>query len=219
MAARQARTQVVLEVAQKRAFATAVDWPGWCRSGKDEDLALRALAESHQRYAAVAAEAGQSFPAVLADHLTVVERLKGNATTDFGAPGIVSDLDRTRLTKAAAQRRAALLAAAWTVFDRVLADAPPTLRKGPRGGGRDRDEIARHVRDAESAYARKAGLRPPAPDTPEALAVQRAAILDALRLPAGVTDPSAKGWPPRYVAARMAWHVLDHAWEIEDRTE
>jgi hypothetical protein len=28
-----------------------------------------------------------------------------------------------------------------------------------------------------------------------------------------------KGWPPRYAARRIAWHALDHAWEIEDRSE
>jgi len=27
-----------------------------------------------------------------------------------------------------------------------------------------------------------------------------------------------KGWPPRYAAARIAWHALDHAWEIEDKS-
>jgi hypothetical protein len=24
-------------------------------------------------------------------------------------------------------------------------------------------------------------------------------------------------WPARYYVRRAAWHVLDHAWEIEDR--
>jgi len=27
-----------------------------------------------------------------------------------------------------------------------------------------------------------------------------------------------KRWPPRYAARRIAWHALDHAWEIEDRS-
>ena len=26
-------------------------------------------------------------------------------------------------------------------------------------------------------------------------------------------------WPPRYAARRIAWHALDHAWEIEDRSD
>jgi hypothetical protein len=29
--------------------------------------------------------------------------------------------------------------------------------------------------------------------------------------------PDNSRWPPRYVVRRAAWHVLDHAWEIEDR--
>ena len=29
--------------------------------------------------------------------------------------------------------------------------------------------------------------------------------------------PVPKGWPHRYAARRIAWHVLDHAWEMEDR--
>ena len=31
------------------------------------------------------------------------------------------------------------------------------------------------------------------------------------------TPPDGGKWPPRYAARRIAWHALDHAWEIEDR--
>jgi hypothetical protein len=218
MAARK-ETKVLLEVGQKRVFATAVDWPGWCRSGKTEDAALAALAEAHRRYAPVAAEAGVPFPAGLADHLVVVETVKGNGTTDFGAPGIVAELDRGKVTRARAQRRASLVAAAWTVFDRVVAGAPEMLRKGPRGGGRDRDPMVRHVQEAERAYARTLGLRLPEPKTPELYEAQREAILAVLGQPSDAVPAGAKGWPPHYAAARMAWHVLDHAWEMEDRSD
>jgi hypothetical protein len=27
------------------------------------------------------------------------------------------------------------------------------------------------------------------------------------------------GRPPRYAIRRIAWHVLDHAWEIEDKSD
>jgi hypothetical protein len=40
-----------------------------------------------------------------------------------------------------------------------------------------------------------------------------------LASPNGGTPPVPKGWPPRYAARRIAWHALDHAWEIEDRSE
>ncbi len=34
---------VYLEVGPRRIFAGAIDWPGWCRSGRDEETALEAL--------------------------------------------------------------------------------------------------------------------------------------------------------------------------------
>jgi hypothetical protein len=43
---------------------------------------------------------------------------------------------------------------------------------------------------------------------------QRDAIADALR---GGGDSGA-AWAPRYLIRRTAWHVLDHAWELEDKT-
>ena len=76
---------VYLEVGQKRVFACALDWPGWCRSGKTEALALEGLAAYATRYAAVAREAGLPFQGSPAPTFTVVERLPGTGTTDFGA--------------------------------------------------------------------------------------------------------------------------------------
>jgi hypothetical protein len=107
------------------------------------------------------------------------------------------------------------------VLDRVAAGAPAKLRKGPRGGGRDRDAVVTHVLDAEASYARKLGLRfrPPAPGDKKAIAEAREAILGVLRRTSSGVPPGEKGWPPRYAARRIAWHVLDHAWEIEDKSE
>jgi hypothetical protein len=214
-------TEVVLEVGAKRVFATALDWPGWCRAGRTEEAALAALAEAADRYAAVAKAAHVRFAARLADTFDVVERLKGNATTDFGAPGVVAERDHTPLTAAGAARRVKLVRASWEIFDEVFAVSPEELRKGPRGGGRDRDKMADHVFAAEVAYASKLGLRGlPTPTVGDADAVARVrdAIAEAL---GGASDGSAareKGWPPRYAAARIAWHVLDHAWEMQDRS-
>jgi hypothetical protein len=196
---------VYLEVGSKRVFACAADWPGWCRSGKTDDAALEALADYAPRYRVVAEEAGVPFALHPFD---VVERVAGDATTDFGAPGKVPAIDTaTPLPKREAQRLAALVEASWTVFDRVVAGAPAALRKGPRGGGRDRDPMVAHVVDAEASYARKLGLGKGQ--------ASRDAILDALRT---ATSEDVK-WPVRYVARRIAWHVLDHAWEIEDKSE
>ena len=109
---------------------------------------------------------------------------------------------------------------AWVVFDRVVASAPAQLRKGPRGGGRDRDKIADHVLGAEVGYARKLGLRLPQPaiDDGAAIAAMRDTIIECFRKARRGSPAVDKGWPPRYAARRVAWHVLDHAWEIEDRS-
>jgi hypothetical protein len=204
---------VYVEVGARRVFACALDWPGWCRSGRDEAGALAALAAAAPRYAPVAWEAG--LPPPEGGRVKVVERLRGSTTTDFGAPGEVAAADRAPLSQAELDRLARLVEASWRVFDRVVAAAPAQLRRGPRGGGRDRDAIVAHVVGAEAAYARKLGLRIRAePGNAEAMAALRGAIMEGLR-----RIPEAEvGWPPRYAARRIAWHVLDHAWEIEDRT-
>lgn len=208
---------VYLESGSRRVFACALDWPGWCRSGKNEEEALASLAAYAPRYAPVAAEAGIRF-ASQANHLRVVERLIGSATTDFGAPDREAAHDRDPLSKPEADRLATLLAASWTIFDCVVAGAPPQLRKGPRGGGRDRDEIVDHVVGAEAAYARKLGIRLPPPTDSAGIAALRAVLLAALRSAVGPQRVAERAWPVRYAARREAWHVLDHAWEIEDRS-
>jgi hypothetical protein len=213
--------RVYLEVGKKRVFACAQEWPGWCRSGKGEAEALGALAAYAERYAPVAREAGVDFPGTAtADDFEVVERLPGTAGyTEFGVPGEVTAADREPLTAEAAERMADLVEAAWTVFHRIVADSPAELRKGPRGGGRDRDRMVEHVLGAEAAYARKLGVkhRQPANDDRAAISALRADILAALRAASDRQPPVPNGWPPRYAARRIAWHVLDHAWEIEDR--
>ena len=212
--------QVYLEIGQKRVFASALEWPGWTRSAKDERGALESLAAYAPRYAPVPNAARIEFAQDGKPSFKVVERVKGNATTDFGAPGIHASSDTKSLTPAEAERICALLAASWKVFDAAVAKAPAELRKGPRGGGRDRDKIADHVIDAESAYSPKLGLKLKTPRRDDQAAVQatRAAILDAIRASAGGPQTGEKRWAPRYVARRMAWHLLDHAWEIEDRS-
>jgi hypothetical protein len=212
---------VYLEIGEKRVFASALEWPGWTRSARDEQRALETLAEYATRYAAVPKAARMEFETNTKPSFKVVERVKGNATTDFGAPGIPASSDAKSLTASEADRVCALLAASWKVFDAAVAKAPAELRKGPRGGGRDRDKIADHIIDAESAYTPKLGLKLKTPSRDDSAAVQatRKAILDAIRASSGGPQTGEKRWPPRYVARRMAWHLLDHAWEIEDRSD
>ncbi|MEO6797102.1 MAG: hypothetical protein ABI401_13115 [Candidatus Dormibacter sp.] len=202
-------TDVYIEAGSKRVFASAVDWPGWSRSGKTEEAALEALAASAARYAVIAKQAGIPFNAKTAATFKLVERLPGTVSTDFGVPEAIRKGDHAPVTGKDAKRNADLLAAAWAVFDGAVARAPASLRKGPRGGGRDRDQIAEHVVGAEDMYARKIGLRIKDPQE------RRTAILDANRT--GSAAIPEKGWPIRYAVRRIAWHVIDHAWEIEDR--
>jgi hypothetical protein len=216
-----APTPVYLEVGNKKVFACAVDWPGWARAARSEDGALETLAAYEARYRLVTDEAGVRFPRSVASSFEVVERLEGNATTDFGAPDKVADVDRAPASAAQARRMAALLEASWSVFDDVVATAPAALRKGPRGGGRDRDKIVEHVIESVISYSRALGLRGRRPswDDADAVAAFRSELLDRVRRPSDGTAASEKGWPPRYAVRRMAWHVLDHAWEIEDKSD
>ncbi len=211
-------TAVYIEAGAKRTFACALDWPGWCRSGKGEEQALEALAAAAPRYALVAEAAGLAPPAGAVGDLEVVERLPGTATTDFGAPDREASGDSRPLDAEEAERLTALLKGSWTIFDGVVAGAPAELRKGPRGGGRDRDKIVAHVLAAEAGYASRLGLRlrePPWEDR-AAVAAFREAILGGLGTPPA--ECGGKRWPGRYAARRIAWHALDHAWEIEDRS-
>jgi hypothetical protein len=212
--------EVYLEVGSRRTFACALDWPGWCRSGKTADAALEALAVYAERYAVVADRARVAYAARAADHFKVVEELSGSTGTDFGVPERTATADGRRLTTAKAQEQAALLRASWEVFADVVADAPAELRKGPRGGGRDRDKVVEHVVEAEAAYARKLGIRrkPPAMEDTAAIGELRTAIVDVLSRSSSGDPLVENGWRPRYAARRITWHVLDHAWEIEDRS-
>ncbi len=213
-------TSVYVESGRTRSFACAYDWTGWCRAGRDEDTALAALAAYAPRYAPVAKRARIAFNPRSAAVFRVVEHLAGTATTDFGAPDAVAKRDTEPLAAQEATRMASLLNAAWVIFDEVIAGAPAELRKGPRGGGRDRDQIVEHVIGAEGAYARKLGLRlkPPTPGNRRGIAEFRAAIAEVIGKPSSGKVLVERGWPQRYAARRIAWHALDHAWEIQDRS-
>jgi hypothetical protein len=196
-------TRAYIEVGGKRAFASAADWPGWSRGGKDEKAALEALAAYAPRYAKVAKLARLELPAS-ATRFEVVERQKGNASTDFGVPAIVARAETKKLSAKETERLISLLEASWKYLDQVRGKVPQELRKGPRGGGRDRDKMYAHVLDAELAYAGALRVKLKASD--------RKALLTALRNP----NPDAR-WPVAYAIRRIAWHALDHAWEMEDR--
>lgn len=202
---------VVVETGKRRVFASALEWPGWSRGARDEEGAVEALLAYADRFRPVAARAGLSLPQRL--EVEVAERVPGDSGTDFGMPAVPAAADRRPLTAKAAERQGALLEASWATLADVVAGAPATLRKGPRGGGRDRDAIVAHVVNAERAYAGKIGLR--AADEPDL----RAAILGVIRTKSDGSELRPGGWTSRYAARRIIWHVLDHVWEIEDKSD
>ena len=184
------------------------------------DAALLAAAPRYALVVAAALDFSIEPAALTTDSFELGESLPGSAGTDFGVPSAVAEDDRRPLGRAEAERQAALVAAAWTTFDLVVAGAPAELRKGPRGGGRDRDTIVAHCVTSDTAYATQIGIKLREPDPTDRAAVEagRAAILELLREPSDGTPLGARRWPARYAARRIAWHSLDHAWEIQDKS-
>jgi len=222
-----ARIPVYLECGAKRTFAGAVEWPGWCVSARAAEAALQALFEAGPRYERIVSAAGLRFEApgdVAAFDL--VERLQGNATTDFGAPAVAPAADARPLDADELRRQQAVLQACWRALDAAAAAAAgKELRKGPRGGGRDLDGIMRHVEESERGYLSALGWRsrPETGGDGEAThAALRSAVLEGVAAAAGGQIP-AQGprgrahWSPRYLVRRAAWHAVEHAWEIEGR--
>jgi len=212
------RLAVAIESAPKKTFATALDWPGWSRSAKTDELALEALLAYAPRYARIAKAARVPFH--LSFDADVVERSDGGSGTEFGVPSRTHAADTRPVSGSEAKRLAAIVQASWTYFDSVAAKAPAELRKGPRGGGRDRDKIVGHVNESDGYYARELGLAVRQPFAADRAAVEamRAAMLAVLRRPSDGSPLAGRKWTQRYAARRIAWHALDHAWEIQDRS-
>ena len=206
---------VRIEKGKSRVFAVAIEWPGWARSAKDEAGAIDALVEYGPRYKA-AVKKRIALPRS-ADDVRVVERAKGDSNTDFGVPASPK-ADAEAVDARELKRLVGILEASWSAFDAAVKKAKgKTLRKGPRGGGRTLAKIvAHHDDEGLRAYVSKVGGDAKAPDV-------RNAFLDALEarnrgdLPAKGPRGGAR-WTAAQAVRRAAWHALDHAWEIEDRS-
>lgn len=220
------RFTVYLESGKKRVFAVSVDWPGLARQAPNEDEALAALLAYAPKYAGILKGKRLGFvaPGGTKD-LRIVERITGNATTDFGAPGIppAADGDRS-CTSAELKRYETILRAGWHAFDAAVKKAHgKTLSTGPRGGGRSLAQIVGHVHEAEAAYIAAAGWKWEKPAAGLRLGAGHDALLDAMRASAAGEIPlhGPRGgvrWTARYLVRRAAWHVYAHIWEIERRT-
>jgi hypothetical protein len=213
--------RMILELGKKRrVVAGAMDWPGLDRWGTSEDDALDTLSSYLPRYAAVAERAGIGSAFTRARDVEVVERVPGSSSTDFwGIAHVPSQVEREVLSPADLERRLELLRACWTYFDDVAARVSAELRPGTRSAGRSRDQIIRHVYINEpEQFSRKVEVRTP-PDvvlTSHGLATHRQVYLDAIRAYNAEGKP-ARTWPVQFLVRRTAHHVMDHAWEMEDR--
>lgn len=177
---------------------------------------MKALIDYEDRYRLIAQRAGLDFAP---GKLVIVEQLEGTSNTAWGVPSVMAPAESRPIDAATAQRNVAILRASWDMLDEVVAASPQELRKGPRGGGRDRDEVRNHVIEAERVYARKIGVRhkPFKMDDKGALNAMRDEIADVLSKPSSGEPLVDGGWNASYAVRRIAWHVVDHIWEIEDR--
>ena len=206
----------------KKSAAFSLDWAGWERGAKSPELALETLESYRERYRSVASLAGMARDFDAAGPLEIVEDRIGPGSTDFwGISFAPSSTEQGPMTDAELDRAITLLRACWTFFDGVAARVSPEMRKGPRGGGRDRDRIIRHViRNESEDFARRVGLRIPEEGalTPDALRQFREDYVAAMRAyNAGQVERPMRSWTLPYLIRHSAYHNLDHAWEMEDK--
>jgi len=216
--------RVVLEKGPKakKFVAFAIDWPGWSRGAKTADAALETLAAYGDRYRPVAERAGLVREFDDAGSLDIVEDGVGAGSTDFwGISFSPSSLEQEPMDAAELERKLTILQACWAYFDDVAARVSPEMRKGPRGGGRDRDTIIRHTIRTESEYfAKRIGLVVPERSAlaPGALAPYRSEYLEALRAyQRGEAKRPMRSWTLAFLVRHSAYHTMDHAWEMEDK--
>ncbi len=200
----------------KKTVAVARKWPGLSRGAATEQLAIERLLSYVPRYAQVADRAGMTLDA---GQVEVVERYTGTGSTDFwGISFGFSEFDKQQPTAGELERELALMQACWSAFDEIRGRVSVEMRKGPRGGGRDRDHIVRHVIAVEYDWSPKPGLKPgeEPPLADDALRAHRESYIAAIRA-LHAEGQAARSWPLRFLIRHTAFHTMDHAWEMEDK--
>ena len=213
--------RVTLEIGPKgkKVVAVAPDWPGLARGATTGEAALDRLRSYAPRYAPVAKLAGMDAAFAVITAVDVVEHYPGTGSTDFwGISFAFSGIDRQAMSSVALERELTLMRACWAFFDDVRARVSAELQRGPRGGGRDRDQIVRHTVATEQDWAKKLGVRTPqdAMLTDAGLKAHRNAYCTAIRA-LHAQGKLAHTWPLRFLIRHTAFHTLDHAWEMEDK--
>jgi hypothetical protein len=216
------RTVVQHGPKDKKVAAFAIDWPGWSRGAKTAPAAVELLEAYRDRYRPIASLAGLESEFDAAGGLDLVEDHVGTGSTDFwGISFAPSSFEMEPMPADELERKLTLLRAAWRYFDEVAGRVSPELAKGPRGGGRNRDEIVRHALGWERAdLVKRVGVvtDPVVPDTPEGLRAHRDDFVAALRAyNAEGRVPGGRNWTVALLLRHTAFHLLDHAWEMEDK--
>jgi hypothetical protein len=205
----------------KKAVAFAIDWPGWSRGAKTPDLALATLESYRQRYRPIALAAGMTDEFDAAGPLDVIEDRVGTGSTDFwGISFSPSGSERGPMSDTEIDRKINLLRACWAFFDGVAGRVSAEMRKGPRGGGRDRDKIIRHtIRTESEDFAKRLGLRISEGGalTPDGLVAHREAYVAAMHAYNRGEGRRMQSWTLPFLIRHSAFHVMDHAWEMEDK--
>lgn len=216
------RTVIEHGTKDNRSVAFSLDWPGWSRGAKTAEQALETLEAHRARYQPIAALAGMAAEFDAAGPLEIVEDRVGTGSTDFwGISFSPSSTEQDPMDQAELDRQIKLLRAAWTYFDGVAARVSPEMRKGVRGGGRERDEIIGHVIRVESMdFARGVGIVVDDGNSliPDGIPAYRDAYIAAMRdYNAGNVAKRMRSRTLPFLIRHSAFHTLDHAWEMEDR--
>jgi hypothetical protein len=206
----------------KKSVAFALDWPGWSRGAKTAEVALETLESYRERYRPIAKIAGMAREFATAGPLEIVEDRVGPGSVDFwGISFSASATEHDPMSEEDLERGITLLRACWAFFDDVAARVSPEMRKGPRGGGRDRDQIIAHtVRNESEEFAKKVGVRIPerAAMTPDGLRQHRKDYVAGMRAyNAGEVQRRMRSWTLAFLIRHSAFHTLDHAWEMQDK--
>lgn len=210
----------------KKVAAVAPDWPGLERGAKTEEEAVERLRVYFLRYSQVAklAEMNAEFDAI--QNVDVVEQYPGTGSTDFwGISFAFSSIDKQAMSDDELEREMKLMQACWAFFDDVRGRVSAEMRKGPRGGGRDRDRIVRHTLAAEQDWAKGVGVAMEVVTSDgvvgmdEEVKAYRAAYCQAIRdyHSQGKMAGNVAKWPLRFLIRHTAFHTMDHAWEMEDK--
>jgi hypothetical protein len=216
------RTVIERGTKDKRSVAFSLDWPGWNRGAKSAEVALATLEAYRERYRPIAALAGMAAEFDAAGPIEVVEDRVGTGSTDFwGISFSPSSTEHEQLDEPDLERRIKLLRAAWAYFDGIAARVSPEMRTGPRGGGRDRDHIIRHVLRVERLdFAKQVGmlLEDDPALTADELRQHRETYIEAIRdYNAGKVEKKMRSWTLPFLIRHSAFHTLDHAWEMQDK--